>query len=286
MRIKELLKIFRNNKGLAVAVSIILVFSAIALLGPIISPYSPNDRMEECFARPSFLHILGTNDIGQDILSELIYGTRFSLGIGIFASLIAIIIATLVGVLSGFFNNFIEDICLKITDFFLILPFLPMVIILSAYFKGNLLNIIFILGLTSWPETSRLIRSQIIKIQNKNYISNLKAMGASNKYIIKTHILREILPIVVYRFMFMVNSSILIESSLSFLGLGSATTKSWGTILYYAQARNVFLTDGWLWWILPPGICISLLCVSFLIVGYHIENIVNPKIQLGGIGNE
>lgn len=261
------------------AVSLVILggFLFVAIFANKLSPYNPYDRVAIPFLKPSGEHILGTNDIGQDILSELIYGSRISLLIGFISSVIAIGIAIVLSILSGYYGGKIEDTIMRITDFFLVIPFLPLVILLSVYFRGNYISIALIIGFTYWPGTVRILRSQVIKVKNKDYILNIKSMGASDYYIIRKYIIREIFPTIVYRFMFLVKGSIITESSLSFLGLGNPTLKSWGSILYYAQNRNVFLTSAWLWWIVPAGLCICVLSISFVLIGYTVENLLAPK---------
>lgn len=266
-----------EKRVLGVSFAILSMFILIAIFAQALSPYNPYEKVNLPFLKPSSAHLLGTNDIGQDILSEIIYGTRISLLIGFISSTISIVIAVVLGLLAGYYGNKIEDIIMRITDFFLVIPFLPLVILLSVFFRGSYISISLIIGLTYWPSSVRILRSQVIKIKNKDYILNIKSMGASDFYILRKYILKEVFPIVVYRFMFLVKGSIITESSLSFLGLGNPTMKSWGSILYYAQSRNVFLTDAWLWWIVPTGLCICILSMSFVLIGYIVENSLSPK---------
>lgn len=271
-------KLSKFEKKVLYASMIILgTFIMVAIFAPIIAPYNPYERVSIPFSKPSIAHLLGTNDIGQDILSELIYGSRISLLIGFVSSTIAIVVAVVLSLIGGYYGGKIEELIMRITDFFLVIPFLPLVILLSVYFRGSYMAIALIIGLTYWPGTVRILRSQVIKIKNKDYILNIKSMGASDFYIIRKYILREIFPTVVYRFMFLVKGSIITESSLSFLGLGNPTLKSWGSILYYAQNRNVFLTNAWAWWIVPAGLCICALSMAFVLIGYIVENSLGPK---------
>ncbi len=266
-----------EKRILMVSVSILVGFIGVAIFAPIIAPYNPYDRVGAPFLKPSTMHLFGTNDIGQDILSELIYGSRISLMIGFISSVISIIIAVVLGVLAGYYGGKVENIIMRITDFFLVIPFLPLVILLAVFFRGSYISIALIIGFTYWPSSVRILRSQIIKIRNKDYILNIKSMGASDFYIIRKYIIREIFPTVLYRFMFLVKGSIITESSLSFLGLGNPTMKSWGSILYYAQSRNVFLTPAWIWWIVPTGLCICILSMAFVLMGYIVENSISTK---------
>lgn len=261
-----------------IGAAVLFSFLLLAVFAPYIAPYDPHIRVGTPFSPPSSEHWLGINDTGQDILSELIYGSRVSLLLGTAAASIALAIGGSLGILAGYFRGKLEDILMRFTDLFLVIPFLPLVIVLAAHLGAGLANLIIVVGLVTWPATARIIRSQVIKAAEKEYIMNLKALGASPWYIFRRHLVWEVFPLAVYRFMLTASQAILIEASLSFLGLGSPLIKSWGTILYYAQVRNAFLTDAWLWWIIPPGLCIALLAASFLLLGYYVEARSNPRV--------
>lgn len=258
--------------------TVLLLFFLMAALAPFIAPYDPHIRVGTPFSPPSSDHWLGINDAGQDIFSELIYGSRVSLFLGIAAASIAVAIGGFIGILAGYFRGRLEDILMRFTDLFLVIPFLPLVIVLAAHVGAGFANLAIVVGLVTWPATARIIRSQVIKVGEKEYIMNLKALGTGPWYIFRKHLVWEVFPLAVYRFMLTASQAILIEASLSFLGLGSPLIKSWGTILYYAQVRNAFLTDAWLWWIIPPGLCIAFLAASFLLLGYYVEARSNPRL--------
>jgi peptide/nickel transport system permease protein len=278
-------RITGNEKRLFVVGAVLLTFFIIlALLAPVIAPYDPDARVGAPFSPPDGRHLLGTNDLGQDIFSELVYGARVSITLGILAATAATVIGALFGIVAGYSRGRTEGVLMRITDLVLTLPFLPLVILVAAFLGPSFLNLVLVIGLITWPSTSRIVRSQVIKAVNKEYILSLKASGASTFYILRKHIYWEVLPIIVYRFMLTASQAILIEASLSFLGLGTPMVKSWGSILYYAQVRNAFLTDAWLWWILPPGLCISALSVSFLLLGYYVEARINPRLLEGPAG--
>ena len=229
--------------------------------------------------KPCKEHFLGTNDIGQDIFSEIVYGTRYSLLIGFLAAMLSWLIGSVVGIVSGWFGGTVDDILMKITTFVITIPYFPLVIVLSAFMKGNLCTTAFVLGMTSWPGMARVFRSQTMKIKSSEYITSIQGMGAGNLYLLTHHVLPEILPLMIYNVIMRFKSAILSESSLSFLGLGSAVNKSWGTILYYAQAKNAFLTDAWIWWILPPGIMIILLVFGLMMIAYGMEGRANQRLE-------
>lgn len=278
-------RITGNEKRLfVVGAALLAVFVILAILAPVIAPYHPDARVGAPFSPPDGRHLLGTNDLGQDIFSELVYGARVSITLGILAATAATVIGALFGIVAGYSRGRTEGVLMRITDLVLTLPFLPLVILVAAFLGPSFLNLVLVIGLITWPSTSRIVRSQVIKAVNKEYILSLKASGASTLYILRKHIYWEVLPIIVYRFMLTASQAILIEASLSFLGLGTPMVKSWGSILYYAQVRNAFLTDAWLWWILPPGLCISALSVSFLLLGYYVEARINPRLLEGPAG--
>jgi ABC-type dipeptide/oligopeptide/nickel transport system permease subunit len=260
---------------------ILTVFLVIAVFSPLLAPYDPFQLVARPFMPPGEGHLLGTNDIGQDILSELIYGSRLSLGLAVLVALISTGIGTLLGLASGFLGRPVESVIMRSADFILVLPFLPLAILLAAMLGQGFFQLVLVISVISWPGTARIIRAQVLKVREKGYILNLQAIGAGPWYLLHRHILREVLPLVTYRAMLSASYAVLIEASLSFLGLGNPLMKSWGSILYYAQARNAMLTNSWLWWVIPPGLCIALLSAGFLLTGLYLETYANPRAARG-----
>ena len=272
----------KGQLPLAIIGTVILVlFALTALLAPVIAPHDPFQRVGMPFSPPGEGFILGTNDIGQDILSELIFASRLSLSLALLAALAGTGLGTLLGLAAGFLGQKAEALIMRAADFILVLPFLPLAILLAAMLGQGLLQLILVIAIISWPATARIVRAQVLKIRAKGYIHNLQAMGAGPLYLLCTHIFREVLPLVTYRAMLAASYAVLIEASLSFLGLGNPVMKSWGSILYYAQARNAMLTDSWLWWVAPPGLCIALLSAGFLLIGFYLEAYANPRLERG-----
>ncbi len=268
-----------NKKIATIGWGILVIMTAIAVFAPWLAPYDPYTDMAATYLKPSAEHFLGTNDIGQDIFSELVYGTRTSLAIGFWSAAISIVIGSAVGMVSGWYGGRTDRFLMKITAFFMTIPFLPTVIILSAFTKPGPITTSVILGVMSWFGTARIVRSQILSIKNKEYIQTIRAMGAGDFYILTRHVLKELLPFLMYRASACVRAGILSESSLSFLGLGSPVVKSWGTIIYYAQAKNALLTDAWVWWILPPGICIILISCALTMISYGTEGKMDRRLE-------
>jgi peptide/nickel transport system ATP-binding protein/peptide/nickel transport system permease protein len=257
----------------------ILGFILTAVLAETISPYDPTERVAIPFQKPSAEHILGTNDIGQDIFSELVYGARVSLTIGVVASIVAVTIGTTVGLLAGYYPRVLGNLLMRGVDIILILPFLPLLIMLAAYLGRSLFNTVMIIGLLIWAGSARIIRSQVLTIAQQDYVLAAKAIGAGDFHIITRHILPQVLLLTVGQFVQATSGAILLEAALSFLGLGDPLQKSWGTVLYWAQVRGVFLTPAWKWWVLPPGILISLAALGFALMGFALEQIINPRLK-------
>lgn len=267
-----------NNLGLF-GVGLLILFLLIAVLAPFISPFNPSERIGEPFMKPNGTFLLGTNDIGQDIFSELLYGTRVSLLIGVIAAFNSIILGCFIGVIAGYFGGKVDSFLMRLVDLVLVIPFLPLMILLAAFIGPSFWNIVLVISLISWASPARVIRSQVLTLKTKGYVEAARSIGTSIRVILTRHILPGVVPIALSQFVLAASHSILIEASLSFLGLGDPFTKSWGTILYYAQARGAFLTDAWIWWILPPGILITTLVIGFAFTGYSLEEILNPRLR-------
>jgi peptide/nickel transport system permease protein len=273
-------KKYLDTTGIAAAIGIFLIagFVLTAILAPVISPYDPTERVGRPFSPPSAEHLFGTNDIGQDILSELIYGTRISLIVGVFAGSITVLIGLTVGLLAGYFPATGRWL-MRVTDIVLILPFLPLLIILSAYIGRGIFNTILVIGLLVWAGTARVIRGQVLTISQQDYVMAARSLGARDGYILLRYILPQVMLLAIGEFVQATSAAILLEASLSFLGLGDPIQKSWGTVLYWAQVRGAFLSPAWVWWVLPPGILISMTTLGFALLGFSLEQAVNPRLR-------
>lgn len=257
-----------------------LMLAFIAVFAPWLAPWDPYVSSDLPFLSPSSSHLLGTNDIGQDIFSELLYGTRTSLLIGFLSAAISLFLGTLIGMAAGWFGGHIDGFLSKVMAFFMTIPYLPAVIIISAFTKPGIVTTSLILGIMSWSGTARMVRAETMTIVQKDYIEAIRAMGASGSYILFHHVLKELMPLLFHRGIIRVRAGILSEASLSFLGLGSTVEKSWGTMIYYGQAKNALLTDAWLWWILPPGLAIALIACSLIMISYYLEERSDRRLEV------
>lgn len=261
--------------GLLILTGLILM----ALFPRVVAPHDPRELVGRPLERPNAQFVLGTNDIGQDLMSELIWGTRVSLSTGLIVAILAIAVGTVVGLVSGYTSGIFSTLLMRLVDLTLVMPFLPLVILLSAYLGPSQRNVIIVLTVVSWAAPARLIRSRALSLMNETYIEAARAVGCSGLRIIRRHIWPGVRPIAMVQLLLVASSSILAEASLSFLGLGDPATKSWGTSLYFARASGVFLGDAWRWWVLPTGLLITLTVLSLALIAYALEQRFEPSLR-------
>ena len=252
----------------------------IALFGPVIAPYDPKEVTGAPFARPSGAHWLGTNDIGQDIFSEVLWGTRVSLTIGLIAAGAAILIGTTVGVVASLAGGWADAALMRLTDVVLTLPFLPLAVVLAAFLGPSLWNTALVITVVIWARPARIVRSQGISICSLAYVEAAKALGGRFHHLLLRHVLPGVLPLALSQFVLATSGAILTEAGLAFLGLGDPLQKSWGTILFYAQARGAFLNGSWPWWVIPPGLLISATVLGFVLLGRSLEDVLMPRLRV------
>jgi ABC-type dipeptide/oligopeptide/nickel transport system permease subunit len=250
--------------------------AGLAFFPQLIAPYDPTELAGRPLEPPSTRFWLGTNDIGQDLFSELVWGARVSLSTGLVVAALAVALGTLVGLLAGYLSGPLPALLLRLVDLTLVLPFLPLVILLSAYLGPGQRNVILVLALVSWAAPARIIRSRVLSISSDGYVEAARALGGTSWHILRKHMLPGVGAIVLVQFILVASSSILAETSLSFLGLGNPATKSWGSMLYFARASGAFLGDAWRWWVLPAGLMISLSVFGLVLVGYALEQWLEP----------
>lgn len=263
----------RRLAGVAgwIGIFILAIMLTLAIFPASIAPYDSTERVGLPLQKPGQENILGTNDLGQDLFSELIAGTRASLSTGIIVSFITVFIGTIIGIASGYMGGWIDSLLMRLTDLILVLPFLPLVILISVYLGPSQRNIIMVLSIFFWAGPARLIRARVLSTRSDTYIEAARALGASPLRIMAGHLLSAVRPLALVQIVLVASASILAESSLSFLGLGDPSGKSWGTMLYFARASGAFLSEAWKWWVLPTGLMITLTVLSLGLIGYSLE---------------
>ncbi len=250
-----------------VGLVIVVCFALMALLAPSIAPYDPYERVGKPFQRPSALHWLGTNDVGHDILSELLVGARVTLFVSVIVGLLTTAIGAVMGLLAAYGSPVLSALVQAAINTAIVIPRLPLVIVAAAYTGRGLTALILVLAAVSWPGIARVVHAQTLTICRHEYITAARSIGAGPFWIARMHLWPGVRTLVWTQFLLAVNSAALSEAGLSFLGLGDATRKSWGTMLHYAHARSAFLTNAWCWWVLPPGLCLALFLLGLMLLG-------------------
>ncbi|MBB6733902.1 ABC transporter permease [Cohnella zeiphila] len=246
---------------------ILLLFAAVSLAAAQIAPYPKNDIDFEPWLVPSAVHLLGTDSYGQDVFSQLVYGTRTSFLVGILAGLITTIIGVTVGVTAGFYRRWVSDALMFLVDLLLIIPIMALMIILASFLPSmGLTSIILVIGLLSWLYMARSIRSQTLSERQRGYVEAARVAGMSDGSIMRREILPNLYPIILANLVSVTTQAVLAEAGLSFLGIGDPKSVSWGTILALAHANNAIMYDAW-WWIVPPGLATALFCFGFILIG-------------------
>lgn len=277
-KVLEFWNIYKQRKSGVLGLIVVLSCSGVIIFAPLIAPYDPNMRFDDLFAPPSSKHLLGTNDIGNDILSELIFAGRASLTIGLIAAAIIVSVGSLIGIVAGYLGGIIDEALMRVTDVVLVLPRLPLMIAIGAYLGPGMWTIIFVYCLVGWATLARPIRAQVLSVKQYSFIEASRAMGGSNFHIIFSHILPNVLGIIIAYTVMEIMFAILTEAGLSFLGLGDPTLKSWGVMLYFAQIQGAFMHGAW-WWIFPPGIAIAVINCGFNLIATALNDLFSLKIR-------
>ena len=269
-----LLGTWRGRFGL----SVLGLFVFVAIFGSAIAPDDPYASSLDVLEPPSSSHILGTTESGSDVFSQLLVGARVSIVVGFSAALISAVIGAAVGLLSGYFGGWTDRILDAVDNWFIVIPTLPLMIVLSRLLEPSLGVLILVIGITSWAGTGRIVRAQVLTLRERAFVERARALGAGHPYILRTHILPNALPLIFANTVLIVAVAILSESALAFLGLGDPTRISWGTMLENAFNSGAPSAQAW-WYVIPPGLCITLLVLAVAMLGYLFEEYINPRLR-------
>ena len=278
---------YRRDREGMVGLIVLAVFVAIALLAPLFADESQlhavNTVDNAVWAPPLDHPPLGTDNLGRPVWDQLVYGSQVSLLVGVAATLIAIVIGTVVGVTAGFFGGWTDSVLNRLSEWFLVIPFIPLAIVLAAILGPSLKNIILVIGVTSWPVTARLIRAQVLTVKQRLFVERSRALGASSAHVMGRHILPNVMPLVIANATLTVPIAILSETTLAFLGLGDPLRVSWGSMLDDAFSAGALGREAW-WWYLPPGLCVIAVVLAFTLIGRALEAILDPRLRAGRQG--
>jgi len=269
-----LLNTWRGRIGIVV----IGISVFVAIFGSLLAPYNPTASSLDVLAPPSWSHVLGTTENGSDVFSQILVGARVSIVVGFAAALISAVLGAAVGLAGGYFGGWVDGVLDPLENWFLVIPTLPLMIVLSRLLNPSLTVLIVVFGLTSWAGTGRIVRAQVLTLRERAFVERARALGAGDGYIIRTHILPNTLPLIFANTVLIVAVAILSEAALSFLGLGDPTRISWGTMLENAFQSGAPSAGAW-WYVIPPGLCITVLVLAVSMLGYLFEEYVNPRLR-------
>ncbi|HEX9299499.1 MAG TPA: ABC transporter permease [Actinomycetota bacterium] len=274
---------YRKSKMGMAGLGILVFFVLVAIFAPLLASrceLSPTCASGPILSPPSWQYPLGTDDLGRSVLALTIWGSRISIIVGLAATLITVVIGTSFGLVAGYYGGWRESGLMRITDWFLVIPFLPLAIVLSVILEPSLTTVILVIGITSWASTARVVRAQVLSLKTRTYVERARALGASHWHLMSRHILPNVGPLIFANTVLIVAVAILSETTLSFLNLGPdpTTNISWGTILEFAFGGGAAFSNNW-WWIVPPGVAVVLVVLAFTMIGYALDEILNPKLR-------
>jgi peptide/nickel transport system permease protein len=268
-----------SNKKARVGMTLLGFFVLVAVFAPLIAPHSPTATTFTPYQGPSSDNWFGTTGNGEDVFSQLVYGARISLLVGLTAGLVATLIAVTLGLVSGYRPGFLDEILSFVTNLALVIPSLPLMIILAAYISSSSTwTIVLVVAFTSWATGSRVIRSQAVTLRTRDFVASAVFSGERLFRVVFREILPNMTSLVAASFFAAATAAVMAEASLEFLGLGNPTTVSWGTILHNAQQQNALLTGQWVL-VFAPGLAIALLALSFTLINFGVDALSNPRLR-------
>jgi peptide/nickel transport system permease protein len=273
---------YRRHVPGMVGLGILVAAGAMALAAPLLADAdglrAVNTTDNPAWASPSEFGPLGTDNFGRSVMTQFIWGARISLLVGLAATVLAVVIGSVVGIVAGFFGGRLGGVLMRVTEWFLVIPFLPLAIVLAAILGPSVGNIILVIGITTWPQPARLIRAQVLTLRERDYVERSRALGASNWHLMTRHILPNVSPLILANTTLTVPVVILTEATLSFLGLGDPANASWGKMLDNAFEFGAITLEAW-WYFVPPGLGILLVALAFTLCGTALEEILDPRLR-------
>jgi peptide/nickel transport system permease protein len=249
----------------------------LAVFGSLIAPQDPQASSVDVLQSPSGDHLLGTTEVGADVFSQLLVGARVSIVVGFTAALISGFIGAAFGLIGGYFGGWTDRVIDAFENWFLVLPTLPLMVVLARLLDPSLTVLIAVIALTSWAGTGRIVRAQVLTLKQRAYVERARALGASDWYIMRRHVLPNALPLIFASTVLIVAVAILAEAALAFLGLGDPSSISWGSMIENGFEAGAPSAGAW-WYVVPPGLCITLLVFAIGLIGYRLEQHVNPRL--------
>ncbi len=251
--------------------------TVLAVSAPVLAPYDPVAQTTSVFLQASYQHLLGTNHVGQDIWSQLVYGARTSLAVGFGVGIISTLLSMLIGILCAMLGGYFDKIIMRIVDALIIIPAIIVVILVAAYIRPGIAMLIIVLALLSWPGGARVVRAQAMSLKERGHIYAARASGAGTMYIAGRHIIPDLGPILIVEFIYGVRRAVFIEAGLAFLGIGDPLQVSWGTMMH--EAMRFSYLNVWQWWLIPAGLALSLTIIGLTYIGHAAEPVLEPRLK-------
>jgi peptide/nickel transport system permease protein len=274
----DFLKRLVNQPKAVLGVVILVIFILMATFAPLIAPYDPEKYVDEPHQPPSSEHWLGTTGQGQDVFSQLVWGSRISLLIGFTVGIMSTLIGLGIGMISGYIPGLVDGVLNMFTNVFLLIPGLPLLIILASFLPQGMVTVILVLTFTGWAWPARVFRSQMLSLREKDFVSAAVVTGEGVPRIVFSEIMPNMLSLVMLSFFGAVIYTIGADAGLAFLGFENVNIVSWGTMLYWATNSSALLQEAW-WTFLPPGLCIALVCFGTTMLIYAMDEVTNPRLR-------
>jgi peptide/nickel transport system permease protein len=271
--------VIKERPSAAVGAVMLLLIILVAVLAPWIAPYPLRHRVGPVFGPPSTKHWLGLDDGGIDMVTLLMWGARISLIVGFAATLVSILIGGAVGIVAGYFGTRTDNVLMRITDYFVAIPDVPLMIVVAAVWGPSLSHIIVVIGVLLWASTARIIRSQVKSVRERVYVKRARSLGAGHLRIIARHVLPQIAPLLIANTVLTVSVAIFDETALAFLGLGDPSRISLGRVIENAFERTAISSGAW-WAIIPPGVLVALIILGCTLLGQAVEDSLNPRLKV------
>ena len=273
------LRTLRQNPAAVIGASLLLVITFCAVLAPVIAPYGLHTQVGPVFGRPTWKHPVGLDDGGIDMVTLLMWGARISLVVGFAATFVSMAIGGTIGVLAGYFGGKVDTILMRVTDYFLVIPDVPLMIVVAAIWGPSLFHIVIVIGILLWTGTARVIRAQVKSVRERVYVKRARALGAGHIRIIVRHVLPQVAPLLIANTVLTIAVAIFDETALSFLGLGDPSRTSLGKVIENAFERAAISSGAW-WAIVPPGVLVALIILGCSLVGGSLEDALNPRLRV------
>jgi peptide/nickel transport system permease protein len=273
----DLKKEIKESNPARTGLIIVVGMVTLAIAAPLLAPYNPVAQSTAIFLHPSWQHWLGTNQVGQDIWSQLVYGARTSLLVGFGVGILSTVLSALFGISSALIGGIYDKVVMRMVDALIVIPAVIVVILVAAYMKPGIPLLIFLISLLTWQGGARIVRAQALSLKERGHIDAARASGASTLYIAWRHIVPDLGPILIVDFIYSVRRAVFMEAGLAFLGITDPAVVSWGMMMNDAM-RFTYL-DVWQWWLLPPGFALSLTIIGLTFIGHAMEPVLEPRLR-------